>query len=134
MDLVIDANILFAALIKEGKTTEIMFSDELRLYAPEYVFTEFKKYENEILGKTSRTREEFEKLVQVLERRIKIIPAKEIEPFLDQAKQITPDSGDVPYFAVALKLDSPIWTNDYRLSRQKQVKIITTAELAKEKL
>ena len=49
MDLVIDANILFAALIKDGKTTEQMFKH--RLFAPKYLLLEFGKYETEILEK-----------------------------------------------------------------------------------
>ena len=33
MDLVIDANILFAVCIKSGKTEELIFSEEIHLFA-----------------------------------------------------------------------------------------------------
>ena len=48
MDLVIDANILFAALIKESVTSELIFKNTLHLYAPEFLFSEFEKYKEVI--------------------------------------------------------------------------------------
>jgi predicted nucleic acid-binding protein len=59
MKLVVDANILFAALIKEGSTAELLISDKLQLFAPEFLFTEFAKYEEFILKKTHRSDAEF---------------------------------------------------------------------------
>jgi len=55
MKLVIDANILFAALIKEGSTAELLISDKIQLFAPEFLFKEFSKYKNLILKKTHRS-------------------------------------------------------------------------------
>ena len=46
MELVIDANILFAALIKKSGTSEILFKH--KIYAPEFIFEEFKKYKDEL--------------------------------------------------------------------------------------
>jgi len=40
MNLIVDANILFSALIKEGLTAELLISDKLQLFAPEFLFTE----------------------------------------------------------------------------------------------
>ena len=56
MKLVVDANVLFAALIKEGSTAELLISDKLQLFAPEFLFTEFSKYEELILKKTHRSK------------------------------------------------------------------------------
>ncbi len=52
LKLVIDANILFAALIKGGLTAELIISDELQLFAPEFLLEEFSKYQDIILEKT----------------------------------------------------------------------------------
>ena len=52
MDLVIDANVLFAVLIKSGKTEDLVFSEYIHLFAPEFLFEEFEKYQKYILGKT----------------------------------------------------------------------------------
>ena len=59
MDIVVDANILFAALIKSGKTEDLFFEPEIRFYAPEFIFEEFNKYEKVILKKTNRTKNNF---------------------------------------------------------------------------
>ena len=37
MDLVVDANILFAALIKENITSEFLLKREFNLFAPEFI-------------------------------------------------------------------------------------------------
>ncbi|MHA2473510.1 MAG: PIN domain-containing protein, partial [Promethearchaeota archaeon] len=44
MDLVVDANILFAALIKDNITSELLLKREFHLFAPEFIFEEFEKY------------------------------------------------------------------------------------------
>ena len=80
MKLVVDANILFAALIKEGSTAELLISDKLQLFAPEFLFTEFLKYEKLILRKTGRSNEEFNQFLDLLKEQITIIPRKEITP------------------------------------------------------
>ena len=49
MNIVIDANILFSALIKEGKTIEILLNPLFKLYAPNLLNKEFLKYKQEIL-------------------------------------------------------------------------------------
>ncbi|MFX1575487.1 MAG: PIN domain-containing protein [Promethearchaeota archaeon] len=46
MKLNVDANILFAALIKEGLTAELLLSDKLQLFTPEFLLTEFSKYKD----------------------------------------------------------------------------------------
>ena len=43
MILVIDANILFSALIKNSLTAELLFEPTLKLYAPEFLIEEFMK-------------------------------------------------------------------------------------------
>jgi predicted nucleic acid-binding protein len=43
MNLVIDANILFAALIKDNLTRQLLVSENIRLYAPEFIFNEVQK-------------------------------------------------------------------------------------------
>ncbi len=58
MDLIVDANVLFAILIKKGKTEEIILEEDLHLFSPEFLFEEFEKYKDELLQKTKRTEKE----------------------------------------------------------------------------
>lgn len=132
MDLVIDANILFAVCIAEGKTEELLFSEDLHLFAPEFLFEEFEKYKEMILKKTKRPQNEFSRFVEILKNKIHIIPNEETNKFIESAKKISLDPKDVAYFALALKLSCAIWTNDKQFSEQKAVKIYSTGELIKK--
>ncbi len=51
MDLVIDANVLFSALIKDSFAYNLLFSDVFHIFTPEYIFTELEKHKDEILEK-----------------------------------------------------------------------------------
>jgi len=130
MKLVVDANILFAALIKEGSTAELLISDKLQLFAPEFLFTEFAKYEELILKKTHRSHEEFNQFLDLLKEQITIIPKKEIIPFMDKAEKISPDPKDIVYLALAFALKSNIWSNDKKLKQgQEEITVFSTEEL-----
>jgi predicted nucleic acid-binding protein len=130
MDLVIDSNILFAALLKESGTSDILFKHTL--YAPEFIFEEFKKYKNYLKGKTKRSEKDFNELFDLFERNVILIPKKEIEPFIEKAENISPDAKDVPYLALTLKLRCSLWSNDRDLKeKQDVIQVYSTEELIK---
>ena len=131
MDLVIDANILFSVLIKKGKTEEIIFEEDLHLFAPEFIFEEFSKYEGLIRDKTERNKGEFERLMDILKKRIKTICNEETEMYIKKAKEISPDEKDVDYIALALKLRCALWSNDKELKKQKEALVYSTEDLVK---
>ena len=132
MDLIVDANVLFSVLIKKGKTEEIIFETDLHLFSPEFIFNEFEKYKQRILEKTERTPEELEELMDILKKKIKTVPNEETEKFVSDAEKISPDKKDVDYFALALKLKCPIWSQDKALKeKQKEVAVYSTDDLAK---
>ena len=133
MKLVVDANVLFSALITRGITAELLFDDELRLFAPEFLFEEFSLHEKEVLEKTHRTPEEFRHLCGILRRRISVVPVAELLPWLDEARRITPDEKDSAYFATAMALGrrAALWSNDSHLKEQKRISVISTEELVR---
>ena len=87
MDLVIDANEIFAALIKESKTHELIFDERLHLFTTEFFFTEFNKHSEEIREKTGKAEEEVNNLFDVLKKKITLIPLEELLPFSDEAEK-----------------------------------------------
>lgn len=129
MRLVVDANILFSALIKESLTKKILFDLSYEFYSPIFVFDEFKEHEEEILSKTHRTKEEFYLVLESLQEIISFIPEKEFICYLSEAEKICPDSDDIVYFALALKLDCGIWSDDKKLKEQNIIKIYSTQEV-----
>jgi len=133
MDFVIDANIIFAALIKDNVTRFILFRDSVRIFAPEFIFSEIEKYSDEICEKSGKSKDDLDEALNVIMRRITIIPKEEMQPFLAKAREFSPDPKDVSYLALALKLKIPVWSND-RILKEKQgiVEIYNTNEV-KEK-
>ena len=130
MDLVIDSNILFAALLKESGTSDILFKHTL--YSPEFIFEEFKKYKEYLKGKTKRTEENFNELFDLFERNVILISKEEIDPFIEKAEKISPDAKDTPYLALALKLRCSLWSNDRDLKeKQNTIQVYSTEELIK---
>jgi predicted nucleic acid-binding protein len=131
--LVIDANILLAALIKKATTRDLLLKEELQLYAPDVLIEEFFDNTYLIAKKTNTRQEELAELLQELLTlsHVTVIPKKGFISFVKKAKSICPDKDDVPYFAIALYLRCPIWSNDKRLKEQTEIKIYTTKEVLK---
>lgn len=129
MDLVVDANVMFSAAIKDSKTAELLLRDDLNYHAPQYVFEEFTEHRGEVLEKTHRTDEDFGQFVGVLRGRIEQWPAATIQPHLEDARRVCPDPDDVPYFALALHLDAAIWSDDRAIAEQAAVTVLGTADL-----
>jgi len=129
MILVIDANILFSALIKDSLTAELIFNEDLKLYTCEFIIEEFFKYEEEIMKKTHRTREQFITIMHQLKDIITVIPKEEYSHLIAEAERFSPDPKDVMYFALAMKLNGIIWSNDKLLKKQDKVKVYLTSEI-----
>jgi len=87
----VDANVLFAALIRKGRTKELLFDDDLHFFAPEFIFEEFEKRRSLVLAKTDRTESEFEHLLTAPRKRITTISNEETDEFIAHARKISPD-------------------------------------------
>ena len=131
MDLVLYSNFLFSALIKDSFSYALLFNEKFHLFMPEYIFIELEKHKEEIMEKTEQTTEEFFRLIETLKRRIIIVSLEELVPYTEEAEKLTPDPDDMAYFALALKLNCAIWSNDKKLKEQDKIKIYNTHELSK---
>ena len=132
MRIVIDANILFSALIKDSLTRKIILEYEERFLFPKIIFTEAEKHKDELLKKSRLSAEEFSVLFALLMQKMQIVPDETLKPFYDAAyeiiKEIDPD--DALFIACALAYPgSVLWTNDKKLKLQIKVRIIETSEL-----
>jgi predicted nucleic acid-binding protein len=131
MILIIDANILFSALIKDSVTAELIFNEDLHLYTCEFIIDEFFKYEKEIMDKTHRTREQFITIMHQLKDIIDVLPEEEYLKYISEARKFSPDLKDAIYFALAIKLNAAVWSNDKRLKKQNRIKVYETRDLMK---
>ncbi|MFH1256266.1 MAG: PIN domain-containing protein [Candidatus Diapherotrites archaeon] len=133
MELVVDANIAISALISDkGRTKELLFASNLKLYAPEFLLEEIREHEEEICKKAGLSKMELALALLVISSRIEFIPFAEFKQNIVKAKAICPDKDDVLYFALAIKYDCQLWSNDKKLQEQKEVKILSTQMVAKK--
>ncbi len=102
---------------------------DMELFAPEYALEEINKYKKDIMNKNNLNDEEFEHIRFNLAIATKFIPLEEYRKELKAALKISPDPNDIDFFALAIKLKLPMWSNDTQLKKQNKIEIITTTEL-----
>jgi len=134
MDLVIDANVLFAAFIKNSTTRRLLLTKTptpLRLYTTPFILEEAYKYRKLLARKASINENELMGLMLELvsASNIEIIGKDELSRFKEEAAKVSPRKNDAPYFAVALYKKCRLWSNDKPLKSQGSVVVITTKEL-----
>jgi len=132
MELVIDANILMSALIAtEGKTYDLIFNERIKLVSVDKLLRELEKHTPEILEKSGLLEYDFGVFASLIFSKIEFVPYDELKKLLSEAEKISPDQNDTEYFALALKLNCAIWSNDKKLKQQDKVKIYSTDEVIK---
>ncbi len=131
MLLVVDATIFTSGLVARGFTLELFFSDKLQLIVPDWIFAEIEEHKEEILKRSGLSEDEFNLFINLLITRVDIVPAEEFKEYLSKAEKISPDPDDVQYFALALKHNCPVWSNDQDFKQQSVVKALTTEDVAK---
>lgn len=129
MQIIADANPLISILINPGKPIELLFLENLNLIAPSLLFEEIENNKELIAKKSKLTGEEIERVVTILKEQIEIIPEQEFLSYREEAIKICPDKKDVVYFALALYLQCPLWSNEKQLKNQNVVKVYATHEL-----
>lgn len=130
MDLIIDATVVFTAIIGTGVTKEIIFSPEVHLSCPKFLQDEIEEHQQRLAALSKLSPKELELLLAKLMSRIESVPKKEFEKFLLPAKVLTSDKDDTEYIALSLALGkTPIWSNDPHFKEQSAVKVFTTKEL-----
>lgn len=135
MRLVVNTNILFS-FFRENPVRDLIVKQDffgLELYSPKYALSEIRKNISDAMKYSGiKTADDFEFIMSSLEIFIEV---KSPEFFMEskpEAENISPHTKDVPFFALALKLDAGIWSNEPRLKKQSKVKVYTTSELLKE--
>ena len=87
MRLIIDTNILIAALLKNSITREILLNQYMEFLVPEFAFEEIKSNIKEILAKSDILKENFDVLLELIKKNIIIVPETDIK-HRNQAQQI----------------------------------------------
>ena len=130
MKLVVDTNVLFSFFKKESKTRKLIAGFEiLELVTPSFCIDELNEHKELICKKSRLSDSEFEEVLDDLLIFVKVFSLFEYNDFLSDAKTISPDPDDIDFFALALKLDCPIWAQEKAFKKQSRVKVFSTSDL-----
>lgn len=112
--IVIDTNILIAALIRNGLVRESLNNHNINFIFPEYGINEIYCYKDEIMTKAEISEREFNILLLRLLKYIKLIPLEIIIDFREEADKIIGNihKEDAVFIATALAFNCPIWSDD----------------------
>ena len=130
MKLVLDTNIL-VSFFRSNPVNEIISKSKslnLQLLVPELAIEELKKNKQDILNYSGFNTKQFEKRLSELLTFIRIIPKESFKQFESEAEQLIHDK-DVSFFALALKLQCPIWSNEPRFKKQSKVEILSNRDM-----
>jgi len=132
MQLVVDTNVLVSFFRENPVRFIIVNSDILgiALFTPEYAINELKNNEFDVLKYSKLNSKQFNKALSELSNFVKVISKESFKQFESQAKQLIHNK-DVPIFALALKLNCAIWSNEPGFKNQPSVKIFNTEDLRK---
>ncbi|MEI8013936.1 MAG: PIN domain-containing protein [Nitrospira sp.] len=132
MRLVLDTNILIAALIKDSITRRILLLPDLEFLLPAFALDELAKHRGKIVRAARLKGDELDLLLTLLLMSVTVVPFERITPYLPEADiligAIDPD--DVPFVALALaEAHDGIWSNDRAFERLPGIQCWTTTRI-----
>jgi len=132
MRIILDANIFFAAILKNSGTRKIILDYDGQFIFPNYILEEFEKYKFKLFKMSGMTKEEFSEIIYLLLTKVLFISNNTIIKHKQEAIEIVKDLdiNDAMYFACALAYpDSIIWSEDKKLKQQNKIKVLNTNEI-----
>jgi len=116
---VVDTNLIFSALIpQKSKIRDYLFDNELTFYTPNYLISEIYKHKEKLIGNSKLTEDEFFIYFNGMIEQITFVPKDLIsvdsrQKAYEYCRDV--DIKDTPFVALALELNSPLWTGDKKL-------------------
>lgn len=132
MNIVIDSNVFFSALIRDSYTRKLILKYDGFLLFPSFIFEEMKKHKKELMKKTKLPEKDFNELLELILRRVLIVPNEALYKYRKEAMKIVKDidSDDEIFIACALAYpDCVLWSDDKKLKKQPKVKVVNTGEI-----
>ncbi len=134
MKLVVDTNILIS-FFRDSPVRFILinpFLFDIKFFVPEYGIQELFNIKKLILRYSGLSKSRVDFSFRELKKSLKIIPSEAFKSFKKDALRLAPHEKDLPFFALALKLNCAIWSNELAFKKQSKVKVYNTLELREE--
>jgi len=132
LKIALDSNILFSALIKDSLTRKMIILYPEPFLFPSVIFDEMEKHKGELLRKSKMRAKEFEALLEILLRKVQIVPIDVLHPYKKQAYDLVKDIDVDDTLIIACALAYPgniLWSDDKKLKQQSLVAVINTTEM-----
>ena len=129
MKLVIDTNILFSFFLHSSTTRKLILTTNFELVSPKLALEELFKYSEEIITKAGIKKQDFQKDLEALKGIVKFIEKEDYLPQLNAAEEISPDKADAEFFALCLKFNCILWSNDFVLKEQDKIRVLSTGDI-----
>jgi predicted nucleic acid-binding protein len=132
LKIALDSNILFSALIKDSLTRKMIIWYPEPFLFPSVIFDEMEKHKGELLRKSKMRVKEFEALLEILLRKVQIVPTDVLHPYKKQAYDLVKDIDIDDTLIIACALAYPgsiLWSDDKKLKQQSLVPVINTTEM-----
>ena len=129
--LVVDANVLFGALLRDSTNRNLILHGQLDLHAPDWLWDELERNRAFLVKKSRVTNAAFDLLMEGLRDHVRSIPLAAIEPHMEAAlgRLNDEDELDAPYVAAALAIGGGVWSHDKALGEKAGVPVFTTGEI-----
>ncbi len=134
MRLVVDANVLIAALMRDSTTRRLLVLGGHELHVPEYLLEEIAEHWEDLLPRSGLSADALKQVLSVLRAHVVEHTVADYNDEMATAFGLLGDRDleDAPYVALALSLRADgIWTEDRELASVKGVRALRTADLVK---
>ena len=130
MDLIVDTNIL-VSFFRPNPVQDIISNSEhlkISLYTSDYNINELRKNQEQVLKYANINRNEFEEKLKELSKLLTFVSIESCKEYESEAEKLIHDK-DIPIFALALKLNCPIWSNEPLFKKQSKIDILNNREM-----
>ena len=134
-DLITDASILFSFFKADSARRDVfkkLLEHECKLVSPDFVLDELSNNKDDIIKFARIDETEFDDILSELKNELDTFKEEVYKDFLSEANKISPhgeETKDDPYFALALALNCPIWSDEEAFKHQSKVRVLNTEEL-----
>ena len=134
MFVVVDVNVIISSLLNKGDSLNVfilnyMFN-KFDFVIPEFFLIELNKHISEIRRISKLLDEDIIRVADFIVRQVNNISQSEFEKFLPKAREIAKEHPkDIPYIALSLKLNCPIFSGDKKLKAIYSENVLSPKEM-----
>jgi predicted nucleic acid-binding protein len=133
MKIVVDANVVFAALTKNSITRELLLYLFIKYYSPDFLLSELQKHKKELMAKSHLSDAAYGETIRLLLSNVKVVSRFAYGSEIKRALKVIGylDKDDVAYLALSAAIEADgIWTYDKHFEKQREVKALKTKDIA----